>query len=193
MRVIKRLLLQEIPSFMQQLLISPIRGNDSRIAIFLRKKLYKTPCIIDTSVFIKNRKNFLAGQNSALYHACYILNGFGQFQIGANSHLGAFCYVNVQYGKVTIGDDVAIGPGTKIIAYSNHYEFGKKVTNQRITKDIQIKNNIFIGANCTILPGTIICDNVVVGAGSVVKGELESNSIYAGIPCKKLKSGWYAE
>ncbi|MEW6380566.1 MAG: acyltransferase [bacterium] len=111
--------------------------------------------------------------------------------MGNNSHLGAFCYVNVCFGTVTIGDDVAIGPGTKIIAYSNHYQYGKKITEVRITEDVTIGNNVFIGANCIILPGTIIPDNTIVGAGSVVKGKLESNSIYGGVPCKRIKTGWY--
>lgn len=111
--------------------------------------------------------------------------------MGNNSHLGAFCYVNVCYGNVSIGDHVAIGPGTKLIAYSNYYQQGKKVTEEKITKDVIINNNIFIGANCTILPGSIINSNVVIGAGSVVRGTLDANSIYAGVPCKKIKSGWY--
>jgi len=93
---------------------------------------------------------------------------------------------------VRIGDDVAVGPGTKIIAYSNHYSKGKKITEERIVADIVIGNNVFIGANCSILPGTTIRDNVIVGAGSVVKGTLPSNAIYAGVPCKKLSTGWYS-
>ena len=107
--------------------------------------------------------------------------------MGTNSHMGAFCYVNVCYGNLKIGDDVAIGPHTSIIVYSNHYEPGKKVTETRITKDITIGNNVFIGANCTILPGTEIGDDVVIGAGSVVKGKLEESAVYAGAPCKKIK------
>ena len=147
--------------------------------------------MIDTNVFIKNRKNFKSGHRSCLYHSGYILNTNGKFVIGNNSHLGAFCYVNVCYGSVSIGDDVAVGQGRKIIAYSNHYECGKKVTETKFTADIVIKNNVFIGANCTVLPGTIINDNIVIGAGSIIKGELETNSIYAGVPCRKIKSGWY--
>ncbi|KAI9132384.1 acyltransferase [Acaryochloris sp. CCMEE 5410] len=168
-----------------------MRGNRSILAALLRKKIYRTECFIDTDVIITNKYNFNAGSQSSIYHSCYILNEKGFFSIGNNSHLAAFCYVNVLQGSVSLGDDVAIGPGTKIIAYSNHYNFGKKVTAEKKTKDIVIKNNVFIGANCTILPGTIINENVIIGAGAVVKGELEENSIYVGIPCKKIRSGWY--
>jgi acetyltransferase-like isoleucine patch superfamily enzyme len=191
MKVSPGTVLREMAAFFGQFVLQLVRGNDSKIAAVLRKKLYRTPCAIDTHVFIRNGRHFTAGRDSALYHGCYILNGNGRFILGDHSHLGAFCYVNVHYGQIVIGDDVAIGPGTKLIAYSNHYKAGRKVTEERVTKDIVIKNNVFIGANCTILPGTIIHDHVVVGAGSVVKGELESNSVYAGVPCKKISSGWY--
>ncbi len=192
METIRRIFFHEIPNFVLQFFNEPIRSNNSRIAIEIRKKMYRTPCMIDTNVFIINKKNLKAGVGSALYHACYILNSNGKFVIGSNSHLGAFCYVNTHNGNVIIGNHVAIGPGTKIFAYSNHYLFGEKVTDVKITKDVLIENNVFIGANCTILPGTVIHDNVVIGAGSVIKGELQSNSIYGGVPCKELRTGWYA-
>lgn len=181
----------EIPEFIWRFLIGAISSNDSILASIARRKLYRTSCAIDTNVFITNRVNFKAGYGSCIYHSCYILNTHGKFTIGNHSHLGAMCYVNVCYGNLEIGDYVAIGPGTKMIVYSNHYESGKKVTEVTIIGNVVIGNNVFIGANCTILPGTIVHDNVVIGAGSVVKGEIEGNSVYAGVPCKKIQSGWY--
>ncbi|HEY9693641.1 MAG TPA: acyltransferase [Oculatellaceae cyanobacterium] len=186
-----KLFFDQIPEFFGEALLSSIRGNRSRIASYLRKKVYNTECLIDTDVVITNKNNFKSGAGSCLYHSCYILNNNGNFSIGNNSHLAAFCYINVCYGNILIGDDVAIGPGTNIIAYSNYYEVGKKVTDSRITQDVKIMNNVFIGANCTILPGTIIHDNVVIGAGSIVKGELAENSVYVGVPSRVIKSGWY--
>lgn len=53
---------------------------------------------------------------------------------------------------------------------------------------IVIKDNVFIGANSTILPGVTINENVVVGGGSVVAKDLEANSVYAGVPAKKIRS-----
>ena len=191
-RFLHSFIFKETPSFFFDLFMMPIQNNRSQIALWMRKKIYNTRCVIDTNVFIINRKNFFSGEGSALYHSCYILNQNGKFFIGNHSHLGAFCYVNVLQGNLTIGDNVAIGPGTKIIVHSNHYQHGEKVTETKITRDIRIGNNVFIGANCTILPGTVIQDNVVIGAGSVIKGELLSNSMYGGVPCKELRAGWYA-
>jgi len=51
---------------------------------------------------------------------------------------------------------------------------------------IIIGDNVFIGLGAILLPGTRIGNNVIVGAGSVVKGELLSNSVYAGVPAKRI-------
>lgn len=182
----------DVAEFFRGGMYALVSNNPSRLGVRLRRKFFKTNCFIDTSVFISNRDNFACGQRAALYHGTYILNHSGKMTLGNNSHLGALCFVNVCYGNLNIGDDVAIGPGTKLIVYSNHYERGGKVTDGRITKDVRIGNNVFIGANCVILPGANIADNVVVGANSVIRGELEGNSIYAGVPCKKIREGWYA-
>jgi len=54
---------------------------------------------------------------------------------------------------------------------------------------INIGNNVFLGYGVTVLPGANIKDNVIVGANSVVtRGELKSNSIYAGVPAKYICS-----
>lgn len=49
-----------------------------------------------------------------------------------------------------------------------------------------IGNNVFIGWGATILGGSTIGDNVIIGANSVVSGKIESNSVYAGNPAKKI-------
>jgi acetyltransferase-like isoleucine patch superfamily enzyme len=179
--------------FLGEQIYASIRGNESVLAARLRQRFLGTSCRIDSSVVVTNKKNFKCGTGCALYHGTYILNTAGNFSMGNRSHLGVMCYVNVGHGNLIVGDDVAIGPHTSIIVYSNHYEAGKRVTDVRLTQDVRIGNNVFIGAHCTILPGAEIADHVVIGAGSVVKGTLESNAIYAGAPCRKLREGWYGE
>lgn len=53
-------------------------------------------------------------------------------------------------------------------------------------KDIYIGNNVFIGMRSIVLPGSVIGDNVVIGAGSIVRGNLDSGFVYAGNPVKKI-------
>ncbi len=56
-------------------------------------------------------------------------------------------------------------------------------------KPIIVGNRTWIGANVILLPGAIVGDGCVIAAGSVVKGILEKDYLYAGnpaIPIKKL-------
>ena len=85
---------------------------------------------------------------------------------------------------VTISFDVAVLVHDLSIIHAAKY-VGKN-TRPIICKKVEIGNNVFIGARTTILPGSVIGDNCIVGSGSVVRGCLEKNSIYAGNPCKKI-------
>ena len=55
------------------------------------------------------------------------------------------------------------------------------------TKPISIGKNCFIGCNALILKGTVLGDNCVVGAGAVVSGKFEPNSVIAGNPAKVIR------
>lgn len=53
--------------------------------------------------------------------------------------------------------------------------------------NIIIEDDAYIGANCVIMPGTIVHEGTLIGAGSFVKGELDSWTIYAGSPAKPIR------
>lgn len=53
---------------------------------------------------------------------------------------------------------------------------------------VLVKDNVFIGAGAILLPGTIIGENSIVGAGAVVKGEIPPCSVVIGNPCKIIKT-----
>lgn len=53
---------------------------------------------------------------------------------------------------------------------------------------VEIGDNVFIGMNTIIERNVKIGANVVIGAGSVVTKDCDSNSVYAGIPAKKIMS-----
>ncbi len=86
---------------------------------------------------------------------------------------------------VSIGDDCFIGHGVMFIndAFSDG---GPARGNQNKWKPTRIGNHVFIGSNATILP-VEICDNVVIGAGSVVTKNITEPGTYAGNPARKIK------
>ena len=53
-------------------------------------------------------------------------------------------------------------------------------------KETIISNNVSIGSNATILPVSI-CENVVIGAGSVITKDIVESGIYAGNPARFIR------
>ncbi len=84
---------------------------------------------------------------------------------------------------IEIGENTMIGTNT--IISGHHIRQGKMYRNQ-----IKIGKNVTIGADSIIAPGVTIGDNTVVAINSTVPPNwlLDSNSLYGGIPVKKLKS-----
>lgn len=54
--------------------------------------------------------------------------------------------------------------------------------------EINIGNNVFIGAGSRILYDVTIGDNVIIGAGSLVNKNIPSGTVAAGVPCKVIGS-----
>lgn len=86
---------------------------------------------------------------------------------------------------VTIGNNCFISHGAMFIndLFENGGPAGGK---KEMWKSTKIGNHVSIGTNATILPVTI-CDNVVIGAGSVVTKNITEAGVYAGNPAKKIK------
>ncbi|OFY38963.1 MAG: hypothetical protein A2X18_05435 [Bacteroidetes bacterium GWF2_40_14] len=64
----------------------------------------------------------------------------------------------------------------------------KRVNNQPLLADVYIGRNCFIAVGAIIMPGVIIGDEVIVGAGSVVTKNVPSNTIVAGNPARIIKT-----
>ena len=87
---------------------------------------------------------------------------------------------------VTIGDDCVISHGVMFI--NDPFSIGGPAGGKKeLWKETQIGNHVSIGTNSTILP-VRICDNVVIGAGSVVTKDISISGIYAGNPVKLLRT-----
>lgn len=51
---------------------------------------------------------------------------------------------------------------------------------------IDIRDNVFIGHGAIVLPGATIGPNAIVAAGAVVTGDVAPNSVYAGVPARRI-------
>lgn len=85
---------------------------------------------------------------------------------------------------VEIGNHVAVSSG---VHFSTHDAAGwlfDDHPDMDVFGDIRIGDNTYIGINCTILPGTRIGANCVVGAGSIVRGTIPDGSVVYGNPAR---------
>ena len=86
--------------------------------------------------------------------------------------IGKGCLINLH---CTIGHDCNIG---------DYVELSPGV---HISGNCTLGDYCSIGTNATILPRVILGENVIVGAGAVVTGNIESNSLAVGIPAKIIR------
>ncbi|MBI2283046.1 MAG: N-acetyltransferase [Bacteroidetes bacterium] len=135
------------------------------------------------------------GENVRVVEPC---NLYG-CQIGHDCFVGPFVEIqkNVVIGdrckiqshsficeKVTIGSDCFIGHGVMFV--NDTFQQGGPAGDPALWKPTHIGNHVSIGSNTTLLPVTI-CDQVVVGAGSVVTRDITEPGVYAGNPARRIQ------
>lgn len=106
--------------------------------------------------------------------------------------LGDHCFINrnaylMDGGGITIGSRCFIGPscGLYTAVHPLHYEDRNKGLEKALP--IVIGNNCWLGADVKVMPGVSIGNNVVIGAGSIVTKNIESNVLAMGNPCKVVR------
>lgn len=86
---------------------------------------------------------------------------------------------------VDIGKDCFIGHGVMFIN-DTFAKGGPARGDKSLWKQTRIGDNVSIGSNATILP-VDVCNNVVIGAGSVVTKDIKAPGVYVGNPAKLIK------
>lgn len=133
----------------------------------------------------------------------YIINLFWTklSPIGFAKHIGVNLGDNVRfYGMkpgmfstepwlITIGNNCYITANCTFITHDGGtLILRKEVPDLELTAPIEIGNDVYIGLNTTILPGTKVGNRCIIGACSVLKGSYPDNSVIAGVPAKVIKT-----
>jgi acetyltransferase-like isoleucine patch superfamily enzyme len=93
-------------------------------------------------------------------------------------------------GGVTIGERTLVGYRTQILSANHRIPEGRG----RIfgaghdRKPVVIEKDVWIGANCLILPGVTVGEGAVVAGGSVVTKPVEPFTIVGGVPAKVIST-----
>lgn len=103
-------------------------------------------------------------------------------QVGKDFNRQQGCYIDPTHCfLIEIGSNVTMSIRVTLMA---HDASTKKSLGYTKIGKIQIGDNVFIGANATVLPGVCIGNNSVVGANSVVTKNVPENTVVAGNPAR---------
>ena len=137
---------------------------------------------MDTPPFRK----FSLGEDSVIESFACINNAVGDIVIGNHSRVGIHAIV---IGPVSIGSHVQLAQGV-VVTGLNHIFSNPSIPidMQGVeTKMVEISDDVWIGANATILPGVKIGQHCVVAAGAVVCSDVPAHCVVAGVPAKVIK------
>lgn len=140
-------------------------------------------------------KNIKIGNNTTILSNCrlavYGSSGSANIIIGDNCYIGfGFSALASAEGNINIGNDVLIASNV-LITNENHGispESDVSYMNQRLNaKSVKIGDGCWIGEKVCVLPGVVIGEKAIVGAGSIVTKSIPSYSIVAGNPARVIK------
>lgn len=118
------------------------------------------------------------------------LNHIGKgCSIGDSSGMGEYVFIGAA-GGVEIGKNVIIGQSVSFHAENHNFDrTDVPIRLQGVNhKGIVVEDDCWIGANVTLLDGARVGTGSIIGAGSVVRGDVPPYSIAAGIPAKVIRS-----
>lgn len=131
------------------------------------------------TLFGKTGKNFLIEQP---FYCDY----------GYNIEIGENFYMNVNGvildgARVSFGDNVFIAPNCGFYTAGHPLDTEQRNQGFEYAFPITVGNNVWIGADVTVLPGVSIGDDTVIGAGSVITKDIPSGVLAAGNPCRVIR------
>lgn len=126
-----------------------------------------------------------------LYQRTIIITRTSDAVVKIGNHVGISGATIYARRSIVIGDYTLIGANTKIMDNDFHPvnpKVRRNTPNEKMgIQPIVIGENVFIGCNCLILKGSRIGNNSVIGAGSVVSGDIPANCVAAGNPARVIK------
>ncbi len=116
--------------------------------------------------------------------------------IGDGVVLGRDTHV-IADSRITIGNDTFCGPGVYITSTNHSYDDPNEPVGRQWPRSapVEIGPGCWLGTGAVVLPGAKLGRNVVVAAGSVVRGEVPDHAVVAGAPARIVRrwteeAGW---
>jgi acetyltransferase-like isoleucine patch superfamily enzyme len=134
------------------------------------------------------------GVHIADFTVIHVVNDQGKdnssLKIGDHSYIGEFNNIRAAGGEISIGKDCLISQHVSLVAANHSIAREMPIRLQPWDEkktSIFIGNDVWIGSHVVVLPGVSIGDGAVIGAGSVVTGDVEPYAVVVGNPARKIK------
>lgn len=116
-----------------------------------------------------------------------VLFGNNTVAVGTNSSINRNCFYDGG-APLTIGDECAIAYNVVFCTITHEPGDAHRRAGRQISRPIKVGNGCWIGANAVILPGVTVGDGCIIAAGAVVRNDCDPNSLYAGVPARRIGS-----
>ena len=126
-----------------------------------------------TTIRIGKSGSITLGRSTQTRKGVAFLASRGTIEIGDRVGFNMNCILT-SHERIEIGNHCAFGPNVVIFDHDHDY---KSKDGGFLTSPIRIGDNVWVGANVVILRGTTIGDNAVIGAGSVIKGDIPADCV----------------
>ncbi len=165
-----------------------LQKKKKELRIYFIKVLYHNRLLIHHSLdfglffglyFDASDSSVEIGDNVQLRDYCQFRTGMnGKLKIGDRVFFNNHCSITC-FNEITIGNDCQFGESVKFYDHNHHFRNKAKLMKQQgySIGSIRIGNNCWFGSNVIILKDVEIGDNVVVGAGCVIYRSVPSNTI----------------
>ena len=112
---------------------------------------------------------------------------------GPNVRIGRGAFINYEcffdtYGHIDIGAYTYIGMRVTFVSSSHEVGPSSRRAGANKSAPIVVGAGCWIGASSTILPGVTIGEGTIIAAGAVVTKDCDPNSLYAGVPARKVRA-----
>lgn len=140
------------------------------------------------------RKGLVLGDNVKIgaysFLAGAAISNLGEgISIGANSAVDAYSFIGSS-GFISIGENVIMGQHVGF--HPENHNFDRTDVPIRVQgttrQGITIEDDVWVGSNAIFLDGSRVGRGSVIGAGSVVRGNIPPYSIAVGVPAKVIRS-----
>ncbi|MEN8321692.1 acyltransferase [Acinetobacter junii] len=133
--------------------------------------------------------------NNVIFNPVNSVFTYANIQLGNHIFIGGKAWFS---GEINIGNYVMFGPGVTILGGDHEYKNLEKPMffvkdNAGRSSAVHIEDDVWVGANVTILKGVRIKRGAIVAAGSLVNKDVEEFEIVGGVPAKILTQRFNAE